>query len=418
MAIFKAVVHSEYAQIPNATLQDKTLTYEARGLLAMLLSMPPHWEVNKTWVISQSPAGKDKVNSIFAELTEAGYIRKSETQRSHGRFTSDDYFIFPSPERVNRSGSADDGQTASRKEIVQENKHKEINISGSPKGEPCQDCNGMQHPEFHCQRCNGLGIEPTTNPMFADDDCNGTGVEPTCNDGLQVEQSGNSGELPDWSTAPEGATHWLPYSGELHEWYKLEDGKAYYFDAQFAANGVNGWFRFAENGERSRWIPRPDQPATGQPKPAPEVKAKAKGSAGADNRISDIFEFWRTVMAKSAATKLDAKRKKAIEARLKDGYEVEYIKQAIEKCSRTPHNMGQNDRGQKYNDITLICRDASNLERFAESMPTMKPQNAAQGTESANPVQPRTNTFKNASEVDSESLSSGKDAISNLKGLL
>lgn len=93
--------------------------------------------------------------------------------------------------------------------------------------------------------------------------------------------------------------------------------------------------------------------------------------------LVDIFEFWKSTMEKTGATKLDSKRKSKIEQRLKDGYTVEQIKQAIVNCSKTPHNMGHNDRGQKYNDIELICRDAANLERFIES----KPETAGQQTQ-------------------------------------
>lgn len=130
MAIYKAVVDSAYVQIPNETLQDKTLSFEARGLLAMLLSMPADWEIHKSWVVEQSNAGKDKVNAIFRELLDAGYIRKEEGQRKRGKFSHDDYFIFPTkttvadlPQRLDRSGQTVDGETAPTKETVIQNKH-------------------------------------------------------------------------------------------------------------------------------------------------------------------------------------------------------------------------------------------------------------------------------------------------------
>lgn len=132
MAIFKAVVHSDYVQIPNEAMQDSKLTFEARGLLAMLLSMPADWEVHKSWVEKESPAGKDKVNSIFNELEEAGYIRREEGQRKFGQFASDDYFVFPNkvtvadlPLRSSRCGSTVDGEPATIKETSIQNKHKQ-----------------------------------------------------------------------------------------------------------------------------------------------------------------------------------------------------------------------------------------------------------------------------------------------------
>ena len=112
--------------------------------------------------------------------------------------------------------------------------------------------------------------------------------------------------------------------------------------------------------------------------PIPEDKDNCQPSANPVNDlIREVFDFWKVTMQKSGNTKLDAKRKSKIQLRLKDGYTVEQIKTAITNCSLTPHNMGANDRGQKYNDIELICRDAANLERFLESNPGMAQQGFA-----------------------------------------
>jgi hypothetical protein len=64
--------------------------------------------------------------------------------------------------------------------------------------------------------------------------------------------------------------------------------------------------------------------------------------------------------------KLDAKRKRAIAARLKDGYSVDDIKQAIDGCRQSDWHMGRNDRQQPFNDIELICRDAAKVDGFRE----------------------------------------------------
>lgn len=101
--------------------------------------------------------------------------------------------------------------------------------------------------------------------------------------------------------------------------------------------------------------------------PIPNTKDKKTMSTKADHRPNDIFEYWVLVMKKTSSTKLSPKRKKAVEARLKDGYEMEEIKQAIFNCSNTPHNMGFNDRNQKFDDLELICRNAENLERFRDN---------------------------------------------------
>ncbi|HHF7367435.1 TPA: hypothetical protein ACPSKY_002568 [Legionella bozemanae] len=76
-----------------------------------------------------------------------------------------------------------------------------------------------------------------------------------------------------------------------------------------------------------------------------------------------IFEYWQAVMNHPKA-KLDHKRKRIITQAFKSGYSTEDLKQAIDGCANTPYNMGKNDAGQIYDDISLILRDADHIERF------------------------------------------------------
>ncbi len=79
--------------------------------------------------------------------------------------------------------------------------------------------------------------------------------------------------------------------------------------------------------------------------------------------MKEIFEHWQKVM-NHPRSKLDQKRKVKITQALQLGYGVDDLKRAIDGCTKTPYNMGQNDRGQRYDDIELILRDASHIERF------------------------------------------------------
>ncbi len=62
--------------------------------------------------------------------------------------------------------------------------------------------------------------------------------------------------------------------------------------------------------------------------------------------------------------RLDDRRKTIINRSLKIGYSVGELKTAIDGCARTPHNMGQNDRGQVYDGLHVILRDADQIDRF------------------------------------------------------
>ena len=79
--------------------------------------------------------------------------------------------------------------------------------------------------------------------------------------------------------------------------------------------------------------------------------------------VSEVFQHWQAVMRHPQA-RLDVKRRKAIGARLKEGYSVDQLKQAIDGCKASPWHQGQNDRHLVYDDIGLICRDAQRVEAF------------------------------------------------------
>ena len=79
----------------------------------------------------------------------------------------------------------------------------------------------------------------------------------------------------------------------------------------------------------------------------------------------DVFDYWKKSLNHPKCV-LDEKRSAAIRARLKKGYSVERIKEAIDGIKNSPHNMGQNDRNTVFDDIELICRSGANVDRFAE----------------------------------------------------
>ncbi len=79
--------------------------------------------------------------------------------------------------------------------------------------------------------------------------------------------------------------------------------------------------------------------------------------------IEEVFSHWKQIMNHPNA-KLDKKRKLIIQGALKSGYEVEQLCQAITGCSFTAHNMGENERGERYDGLHVILRDANQIDRF------------------------------------------------------
>lgn len=80
-------------------------------------------------------------------------------------------------------------------------------------------------------------------------------------------------------------------------------------------------------------------------------------------KITEIFEFWKEIMNHPAA-KLLPVRERAVAARLREGYSVDEIKNAILGCNSSDFHMGANDAGTVYDDLTMICRNGAKLEFY------------------------------------------------------
>ena len=76
-----------------------------------------------------------------------------------------------------------------------------------------------------------------------------------------------------------------------------------------------------------------------------------------------IFDHWRSVFQHPKA-RLDDKRRTCIQRALKDGYSEDQLIDAISGAAKTPHNCGFNEQGQVYDAITLILRNADQIDRF------------------------------------------------------
>jgi hypothetical protein len=75
-----------YSTLAAEAMQDPRLSWEARGMLAYLLSKPDSWEVRIGHLVGQAPASKQKVQRILAELERCGYLERRRERDARGRF--------------------------------------------------------------------------------------------------------------------------------------------------------------------------------------------------------------------------------------------------------------------------------------------------------------------------------------------
>lgn len=95
--VFRIRKTSNYVSISRFTLEDKRLTWEARGLHAFLLAKPDDWKTCIAHLIKCSPAGRDKTRRIINELITYNYIIKSEQRSQQGKYSSPQYIVYETP---------------------------------------------------------------------------------------------------------------------------------------------------------------------------------------------------------------------------------------------------------------------------------------------------------------------------------
>lgn len=126
-----------------------------------------------------------------------------------------------------------------------------------------------------------------------------------------------------------------------------------------------------------------------QKEPIEEIKnivapAQQKNAKPPDAEVMEVFRCWQQILCHPQAV-LDGKRRKRIRQALAMGYSVSQLCDAILGCSYTPHNMGHNEQGQRYDGLHIILRDADQIDRFirnAHSPPRL--QNAADKLNNSN----------------------------------
>lgn len=79
MIIRRAERPQTFTVIDNAIIEDRALTWEARGLLIFLLSKPDSWSINREWLVTQAPNGITAVRRCLAELEERLYLSRHRT---------------------------------------------------------------------------------------------------------------------------------------------------------------------------------------------------------------------------------------------------------------------------------------------------------------------------------------------------
>lgn len=86
-----------YYSMPRGAAQDARLTLEARGLLAMLLSLPDNWDYTVSGLAAKSNCGRDRMRRMLRELEDVGYLVREQSHDEAGKFDGNVYVVQDEP---------------------------------------------------------------------------------------------------------------------------------------------------------------------------------------------------------------------------------------------------------------------------------------------------------------------------------
>ncbi len=91
--------------------QDARLTLEARGLFALMVSLPNDWEYTVSGLAVKAGCGKDKIRRLLKELQEVGYLIREQGHDAGGKFAGNVYVL---QDEAPLSGNTDNGENRQR----------------------------------------------------------------------------------------------------------------------------------------------------------------------------------------------------------------------------------------------------------------------------------------------------------------
>lgn len=76
---------ANFTVLHNKTIRDPKLSYKARGILAVLLSLPDNWRTSAEDLARTAPDGRDSIRAGLRELETFGYLRRVKHRDDNGR---------------------------------------------------------------------------------------------------------------------------------------------------------------------------------------------------------------------------------------------------------------------------------------------------------------------------------------------
>ena len=86
-----------YVTIDKKPINQKSLSYRAKGILAYLMSKPADWEIQESDIIKHGTEGRDAVRTAIKELIAHRYMVKDQKRSEKGLFEEVEWMVSDQP---------------------------------------------------------------------------------------------------------------------------------------------------------------------------------------------------------------------------------------------------------------------------------------------------------------------------------
>jgi len=134
MTIKRAKRKTNFTMMSNTGLQDKNISFKAKGLLAYMLSLPDDWVFYQSELREHATDGETSVRSGLKELEQNGYLIKERKRDEDGKLRESNWVVHDEPlENPKLENQVLDNQVLDNHALQSTNSTKDLNKESTNK---------------------------------------------------------------------------------------------------------------------------------------------------------------------------------------------------------------------------------------------------------------------------------------------
>ena len=140
MAVIRVEKTSNYTVMSNHHLRNKAMSLKAKGLMSLMLSLPPQWDYSIGGLVAICKESHTSIRSALKELEQNKYLIRHRINNEKGYF-SYEYILYEIPhteklymDKAHTEKQYTESRTQISKEKIKKDKLKKEKLSKEPKG--------------------------------------------------------------------------------------------------------------------------------------------------------------------------------------------------------------------------------------------------------------------------------------------